>query len=37
VSVAGRGLELFDALALDGDASAELGRPSDVVWSELEA
>jgi len=37
VSVAGRSLELFDALALDRDSSAEPGRPGHVVWSELEA
>jgi len=37
VSVAGRSLELLDALALDGDSFAEPGRPGHVVWSELEA
>ena len=37
VSVAGRSLELFDALALDWDSSAEPGRPGHVVWFELEA
>ena len=36
-SVAGRSLELFDALALDWDSSAEPGRPGHVVWFELEA
>jgi len=37
VSVAGRSLELFDALALDWASSAEPGRPGHVVWFELEA
>jgi anti-sigma regulatory factor (Ser/Thr protein kinase) len=37
VSVAGRSLELFDALALDWDSSAEPGTPGHVVWFELEA
>jgi hypothetical protein len=37
VSVAGRSLELFDALALDWDSSAEPGRPGHVVWFELKA
>ena len=36
-SVAGRSLELFDALALDWHSSAEPGRPGHVVWFELEA
>jgi anti-sigma regulatory factor (Ser/Thr protein kinase) len=36
-SVAGRSLELFDALALDWGSSAEPGRPGHVVWFELEA
>ena len=36
-SVAGRSLELFDALALDWDSSAHPGRPGHVVWFELEA
>jgi anti-sigma regulatory factor (Ser/Thr protein kinase) len=36
-SVAGRSLELFDALALDWDSAAEPGRPGHVVWFELEA
>jgi anti-sigma regulatory factor (Ser/Thr protein kinase) len=36
-SVAGRSLELFDALALDWDSAAEQGRPGHVVWFELEA
>jgi hypothetical protein len=36
-SVAGRSLELFDALALDWDSSAMPGRPGHVVWFELEA
>jgi anti-sigma regulatory factor (Ser/Thr protein kinase) len=36
-SVAGRSLELFDALALDWDSSAKPGRPGHVVWFELEA
>ncbi len=36
-SVAGRSLELFDALALDWDSSAMSGRPGHVVWFELEA
>jgi hypothetical protein len=36
-SVAGRSLELFDALALDWDSSTHLDRPGHVVWFELEA
>jgi anti-sigma regulatory factor (Ser/Thr protein kinase) len=36
-SVAGRSLELFDALALDWDSSTLPGRPGHVVWFELEA
>jgi hypothetical protein len=36
-SVAGRSLELFDALALDWDSSSEPDRPGHVVWFELEA
>ncbi len=36
-SVAGRSLELFDALALDWDSSAPPGGPGHVVWFELEA
>ena len=36
-SVAGRSLELFDALALDWASSAEPTRPGHVVWFELEA
>jgi hypothetical protein len=36
-SVAGRSLELFDALALDWASSAEPDRPGHVVWFELEA
>ena len=36
-SVAGRSLELFDALALDWDSSPEPDRPGHVVWFELEA
>ena len=36
-SVAGRSLELFDALALDWDSSPEPNRPGHVVWFELEA
>ena len=36
-SVAGRSLELFDALALDWDSSPEPGRSGHVVWFELEA
>ena len=36
-SVAGRSLELFDALALDWDSSAKPGRPGHVVWFDLEA
>ena len=36
-SVAGRSLELFDALALDWDSSAKAGRPGHVVWFDLEA
>ena len=37
VSVAGRSLELFDALAVDWDSAPEPGRPGHVVWFELEA
>jgi hypothetical protein len=37
VSVAGRSLELFDALALAWDSAAKPGRPGHVVWFELEA
>jgi anti-sigma regulatory factor (Ser/Thr protein kinase) len=37
VSVAGRSLELFDALALDWDSSAEPDRPGHLVWFDLEA
>ena len=36
-SVAGRSLELFDALALDWDSSTHPDRPGHVVWFELEA
>jgi hypothetical protein len=36
-SVAGRSLELFDALTLDWDSSPEPDRPGHVVWFELEA
>jgi hypothetical protein len=36
-SVAGRSLELFDALALDWDSAPEPDRPGHVVWFELEA
>ena len=36
-SVAGRSLELFDALALDWDCSTHPDRPGHVVWFELEA
>jgi hypothetical protein len=36
-SVAGRSLELFDALALDWASSSEPDRPGHVVWFELEA
>jgi hypothetical protein len=36
-SVAGRSLELFDALALDWDSSTDPNRPGHVVWFELEA
>jgi anti-sigma regulatory factor (Ser/Thr protein kinase) len=36
-SVAGRSLELFDALALDWDSSPAPDRPGHVVWFELEA
>jgi hypothetical protein len=35
--VAGRSLELFDALALDWDSSIHPDRPGHVVWFELEA
>jgi anti-sigma regulatory factor (Ser/Thr protein kinase) len=37
LSVAGRSLELFDALALDWDSAPEPDRPGHVVWFELEA
>jgi hypothetical protein len=37
VSVAGRSLELFDALALDWDSAPDPTRPGHVVWFELEA
>jgi anti-sigma regulatory factor (Ser/Thr protein kinase) len=37
VSVAGRSLELFDALALDWDSAPDPHRPGHVVWFELEA
>jgi hypothetical protein len=37
VSVAGRSLELFDALALDWDSATDPVRPGHVVWFELEA
>jgi hypothetical protein len=37
VSVAGRSLELFDALALAWDSAAPPGRPGHVVWFDLEA
>jgi hypothetical protein len=36
-SVAGRSLELFDALALHWDSSPHPNRPGHVVWFELEA
>ena len=36
-SVAGRSLELFDALALAWDSSAPPDRPGHVVWFDLEA
>ena len=36
-SVAGRSLELFDALALAWASSPEPDRPGHVVWFELEA
>jgi hypothetical protein len=36
-SVAGRSLELFDALALAWDSVPEPGRPGHLVWFELEA
>ena len=36
-SVAGRSLELFDALALDWASAPEPDRPGHVVWFELEA
>jgi anti-sigma regulatory factor (Ser/Thr protein kinase) len=36
-SVAGRSLELFDALALDWDSSPEPDRPGHVVWFTLES
>jgi hypothetical protein len=36
-SVAGRSLELFDALTLAWDSSAVPGRPGHVVWFDLEA
>jgi anti-sigma regulatory factor (Ser/Thr protein kinase) len=35
-SVAGRSLELFDALALDWDSSTLPDRPGHVVWFELD-
>ena len=37
VSVAGRSLELFDALALAWDSATPPDRPGHVVWFELEA
>jgi histidine kinase-like protein len=37
VSVAGRSLELFDALAVDWGSTPERDRPGHVVWFELEA
>ena len=37
VSVAGRSLELFDALALAWDSATAPDRPGHVVWFELEA
>jgi anti-sigma regulatory factor (Ser/Thr protein kinase) len=37
VSVAGRSLELFDALALDWDSAAPPDRPGHMVWFDLEA
>jgi len=37
VSVAGRSLELFDALSLAWDSAAPPDRPGHVVWFELEA
>jgi histidine kinase-like protein len=36
-SVAGRSLELFDALAVDWDSAPDPDRPGHVVWFELEA
>ena len=36
-SVAGRSLELFDALALAWDSAAPPDRPGHVVWFDLEA
>jgi hypothetical protein len=36
-SVAGRSLELFDALARDWDSSTHPDRSGHVVWFELEA
>jgi anti-sigma regulatory factor (Ser/Thr protein kinase) len=36
-SVAGRSLELFDALALDWDSSAAPARPGHMIWFDLEA
>ena len=36
-SVAGRSLELFDALALDWASSPHPDRPGHVIWFELEA
>jgi anti-sigma regulatory factor (Ser/Thr protein kinase) len=36
-SIAGRSLELFDALALDWASTPEPDRPGHVVWFELEA
>ena len=37
VSVAGRSLELFDALAVNWGSTPARGRPGHVVWFELEA
>jgi hypothetical protein len=37
VSVAGRSLELFDALAVNWDSTADPDGPGHVVWFELEA
>ena len=36
-TVAGRSLELFDALAVEWDSAPVPGRPGHVVWFELEA